>query len=202
LQFKKGVTGMEEKTQKILLLEFLSIIYNLIEAYLSILFGCFANSIALIGFGLISIVEALYGLVFLWRLNLDEGAATEEKKNQTRKTLNLVLITFYLAGAYLLFESIRRLILQDTAHPSLPGLIIALISMVFTPALLLKKYRSGQSDPKTPFADLSGTYFDLLLPLALFLGLGTNYFFHLWQADPIMGLIIAAVLFYKGIFKR
>jgi divalent metal cation (Fe/Co/Zn/Cd) transporter len=193
---------MEKETQKLLLLEFVSIIYNLIEAYLSILFGCFANSIALIGFGLLSIVEAFYGLVFLWRLSLDGATATEEKKKLTRKTLNLVLVTFYLAGAYLLFESIRRLILQDAARSSLPGLIIALLSLAFTPVLLLKKYRSGKSDPKTAFADLSGTYLDLFLPLALFLALGATYFLGRWQADPIAGLIMAAVLFYKGIFKR
>ena len=60
---------MDKLYKRGLHLEYLTVSYNIIEAIVSIAFGSIANSIALIGFGLDSIVESLSGSVLIWRLS-------------------------------------------------------------------------------------------------------------------------------------
>lgn len=188
---------MDPKTQKILLLESFSILYNLIEAYLAILFGSFAGSIALIGFGLASTVEALYGLILVWRYNRGREMTMAEVREKAGKILTFAMITFFTAGGYVLFESLKRLVQRIPAHPSLPGLILAMISLLVTPLLLLKKYQTGANS--SIFTSLSGAFLDLALPLTLFLGLAANYFLGFWQGDPFAGLFAVVFLFKKGL---
>ncbi len=59
---------MDDKLYKNALnLEYFTVGYNVLEALFSIFFGA-SGSIALVGFGLDSIVESLSGLILIWRL--------------------------------------------------------------------------------------------------------------------------------------
>ena len=185
--------------RKGLRLEYFTVSYNILEATASIVFGSIANSIALIGFGLDSIVESLSGLVLIWRLRQHgkiSGAAEERIEKRATK---FVAITFFILGLYVLFESIKKLVVTEIPQPSLPGIIIAMASLVIMPILTWQKYKTGkQINSRALVADSKETLACVFLSLALLLGLGANYLFGFWQADPIVGLIIVAFLFREG----
>jgi cation diffusion facilitator family transporter len=185
--------------KKGLYLEYLTVGYNAGEAIVSILFGSLANSIALIGFGLDSIIESLSGLVLVWRLK-QRGKVTEQDEERIEKrAVRLVAISFFLLGAYVLEESVRKLIIADVPETSLPGIIIAGASLVVMPILAWQKIKTGRAiGSRAMVADSKETLACAFLSVALLIGLGANYLFGFWQADPIVGLIIVVFLFREG----
>jgi cation diffusion facilitator family transporter len=182
-----------------LLLEYFTVGYNVIEAVLAILFGSMAKSIALVGFGLDSIVESLSGLVLIWRLRQHGKISEEEEERVERKAMSFVALTFFVLGAYILFQSLKKLILAEQPDPSLPGIIIALASLLIMPVLSLMKYRTGvRIQSGALIADAKETLACSFLSVALLLGLGLNYFFGLWFADAVAGIVIVLFLFKEG----
>ena len=191
--------NVEQFYRKGLYLEYFSIIYNILEATLSIIFGSLANSIALIGFGLDSVVESLSGLVLIWRLRQHGKISKAAEERLEKRATRFVTITFFVLGAYILFQSIRKLAIAEIAEPSLPGIIIAVASMTLMPLLTWQKYKTGkQIGSRALIADSKETLACAFLSVALLLGLGTNYLFGFWPADPIVGLVIVAFLFREG----
>jgi cation diffusion facilitator family transporter len=191
---------MDRLYKKALLLEYFTVGYNLLEAFVSILFGSLANSIALIAFGLDSIVESLSGLVLVWRLLKHGKISPEQEERIEKRAQRFVAITFFILGAYVSYESIGKLVRQESPEASLPGIVIAIVSIIVMPILMIQKYRTGQSiGSKALIADSKETLACSLLSVALLIGLCTNYFLGFWQADPIVGLIIVIFLIREGI---
>jgi divalent metal cation (Fe/Co/Zn/Cd) transporter len=123
--------------------------------------------------------------------------AAEERLE--RRAVRFVAVTFFILGLYVLVESVRKLALGEVAEASLPGIIIALVSLVAMPLLSWQKYRTGkQINSRALVADSKETLACAFLSVALLVGLGANYLFGFWQADPIVGLIITAFLFREG----
>jgi len=191
---------MDKLYKKGLHLEYFTVGYNIVEAIVSIAFGSIANSIALVGFGLDSIIESLSGLVLIWRLNQHKRISKEEEERIEKRAMKFISITFFILGLYVLFQSIRKLIIREIPDPSLAGIIIATVSIIVMPVLTLQKYRIGkQINSRALIADSKETLACSFLSVALLLGLGLNYLFGFWQADPIVGLIIVIFLFREGL---
>ena len=191
-----------EKTRLVkrgLYLEYINVTYNVLEAIAAIIFGGLSNSIALIGFGLDSIVESLSGLVLIWRLRQHGKIAPELEEKIEHRATRFVSITFFLLGAYIAYESIDKLISSEIPEPSLPGIIIAIVSLIAMPFMAWLKYRTGkQINSRALVADSKETIACAFLSVALLLGLGLNYLFGFWQADPIVGILIVVFLFREG----
>ncbi len=185
--------------KKALNLEYFTVGYNILEAILSILFGANAGSIALIGFGLDSIVESLSGLILIWRLRKHETCSEDEERTSENKAIKFVAVTFFLLGAYVLYESVKKLFFVEIPEPSLPGIIISIFSVIIMPILSFKKRDIGiQINSKALVADSKETLTCAFLSVPLLLGLATNYFFGFWQADPLVGLIVVMFLIREG----
>ena len=191
---------MEKLYKKGLRLEYFTVGYNIAEAAVSIVFGTLAKSIALVGFGLDSIVESLSGCVLIWRLKQHGKISEAEEKRVEQKAMRFVALTFFILGAYVLFQSLKKLIQSEAPDPSLPGIIIAIASLIIMPLLTWQKYITGKQI-KSPalIADSKETLACAFLSVALLFGLGSNYLFGFWQADPIVGLIIVLFLFREGL---
>ena len=191
---------VDDLYRKGLTLEYFTVVYNLAEAAVSLLFGKIANSIALIGFGLDSIMESLSGMVLIWRLQKHGKITEEEEERIERKAMKFVAFTFFILGFYVLYQSLRKLIVKDIPEPSLPGIIIALVSIIVMPLLSYQKMKTGrQIQSQALVADAKETFACALLSIALLLGLGLNYAFGFWQADAAAGLLIVIFLFREGL---
>jgi cation diffusion facilitator family transporter len=189
----------ERLFRKGLYLEYVTVAYNVVEAVLSIVFGGVAGSIALIGFGLDSIVESLSGAVLIWYLRQHGKISKEQEEKVERRAMRFVAITFFILGAYVLFESIKKLVTVEVPETSLAGIIIAAVSLIAMPLLAWQKYKTGrQLGSMALVADSKETIACAWLSAALLIGLGCNYLFGFWQADPIAGIIIVFFLFKEG----
>jgi Predicted Co/Zn/Cd cation transporters len=185
--------------KKALNLEYFTVGYNVLEALFSIFFGASAGSIALVGFGLDSIVESLSGLILIWRLQKHNICSESEEMESEKKAIKLVAVTFFLLAAYVLYESAKKLILKEIPETSLPGIIIAIFSIIIMPVLAFKKRNLGiKINSKALVADSKETLVCAFLSVSLLLGLTMNYLFGFWQADPLVGLIVVAFLIREG----
>ena len=191
---------MDDKLyKKALNLEYFSVGYNVLEGLFSIFFGANAGSIALIGFGLDSIVESLSGLILIWRLRQHGVCSEGEEITSENKAIKFVAATFFLLGAYVLYESAKKLIFIEIPEPSLPGIIIASLSVIVMPILSFRKRDLGMKiNSKALVADSKETLTCAFLSVSLLFGLTTNYFFGFWQTDSLVGLIIVAFLIREG----
>jgi divalent metal cation (Fe/Co/Zn/Cd) transporter len=185
--------------QQALRLAYLTIAYNVVECALSLVAGALAGSIALVGFGLDSLVESLSGGVMLWRFARHETMSPEAEARLERRAVKIVGYTFFVLGAYVLYESLEKLVLREAPAPSLLGLGIALASMLVMPGLFYLKYQTGKSlGSASLMADAKQTLACAMLSVALLIGLGLNYWFGIWQADPVIGLVIVTLLIREG----
>ncbi len=184
---------------KALHLSYFTVGYNILEGGISIFAGILAGSIALVGFGLDSFVESLSGGVMIWRFRQHGKISEEQEERIEKKAVKLVGYTFFVLGVYVLYESVKKLYFGEIPNPSLLGIIIAIISLIVMPILFLMKYRTGKSiKSRSLIADSKETLACMFLSGALLIGLGLNYLFELWQADPIVGLVIVIFLFKEG----
>ena len=189
----------EELQKRALLLSYLTVGYNLLEGTVALFAGYLAGSIALVGFGLDSFVESLSGGVMIWRFRPHAGLSPEEEERLEKKAVRLVGYTFFILAAYVLYESVEKLWFQEAPAPSLLGIIIACVSLILLPALFYYKYSIGRSLVSASLmADSKQTLACAFLSLALLIGLGLNYFYGIWQADPVIGLLIVALLVREG----
>ena len=188
-----------ELHRRALFLSYFTVAYNLIEGILSILAGSMADSIALIGFGLDSFVESLSGTIVIWRFRLHGKISAEEEEKVEGKAARFIGYTFFILGLYVLYESIKKLYLGETTEPSLFGILIAIVSLITMPILFYLKYRTGrQLGSRSLMADSKETLACSFLSLALLAGLGLNYLYGLWQADPVIGFVIVGYLIKEG----
>jgi len=89
--------------------------------------------------------------------------------------------------------------IQEIPHPSLLGIIIAIVSIIVMPVLFYMKYQTGKSmNSKSLVADSKETLACVFLSFALLIGLRVNYLFGFWQADPIAGLAVVIFLSREG----
>ncbi|GAH65675.1 unnamed protein product [marine sediment metagenome] len=176
-----------------------TVVYNVIEGIVSLVFGGLAGSAALVGFGIDSFVESLSGGVMIWRFTRGTRLAGVERERIERKATRLVGITFFILAAYVLYESATSLLLNQPPGPSLPGIIIAIVSLVVMPVLFIVKRRTARKlNSPSLAADSKQTLACSMLSIALLVGLGLNYLFGFWQADPLVGLLVVGYLVREG----
>jgi divalent metal cation (Fe/Co/Zn/Cd) transporter len=185
--------------KKALSLSYFTVGYNVLEGIVSIIAGLSAGSIALVGFGLDSFVESLSGSVMIWRFRKHGKMTEEEEERVEAKAIRLIAYAFFILGSYILYESVKKLCLHEIPHPSLLGIIIAIVSMIVMPVLFYIKYQTGKTiNSKSLMADSKQTLACAFLSIALLIGLGTNYLYGLWWADPVVGMIIVIFLIKEG----
>ena len=185
--------------KKALLLSYFTVGYNVLEGIASIFAGLFAGSIALVGFGLDSFVESLSGCIMIWRFRKHGKITEEEEEKVELRATKLIAYTFLILGSYVLYESIKKLYFHEIPNTSLLGIIIAIVSIIVMPVLFYMKYQTGKSvNSKSLVADSKQTLACTFMSVALLIGLGLNYLYGLWWADPVVGLIIVVFLIKEG----
>jgi divalent metal cation (Fe/Co/Zn/Cd) transporter len=170
-----------------------SIAYNLLEAVVALVAGAVASSVALVGFGLDSLVEVASGLVILWQFR---HAVPETRE---RQALRLIGVSFFALAGYVVVESGRTLLGASTPDSSPLGIGIASASLVVMPFLSWAQRRTGRELASgSVVADSKQTLLCTYLSAVLLLGLVLNATLGWSWADPLAGLVIAAVAAREG----
>jgi divalent metal cation (Fe/Co/Zn/Cd) transporter len=184
-------------TKKALRLEWFLIIYNTLEAAASLFFGILAGSVALVGFGLDSIIEVACAGILIWRLACHSNA--EEEETREKKALFFVGVTFFLLALYVGYESVSKLLKHEAPHESIAGIVIALLSVVIMPSLgLAKRKIARQIESKALEADAMETMLCAYLSVILLIGLSLNLLLGWWWADPVAGLAMIYFIVKEG----
>jgi divalent metal cation (Fe/Co/Zn/Cd) transporter len=177
-------------------LEYTSMAWMTVEAAVAITAGLLASSIALVGFGLDSVIEFFAASIVVWQLRGKDGQDAERETRAVR----LIGVTFFALAAYLAIASIRDLAGHARPGESLPGLAVAAAALLVMPLLAVAKLRTGRAlGSRTLIADSAETAFCAATSAATLLGVGLNTWLGWWQADPIAGLAIAALAVKEGI---
>lgn len=170
-----------------------SVSYNAVEAVIAITAGLVAGSVALVGFGLDSIVEVSSGLIILWQFRHPLPESRE------RTALRLMAISFFALAAYVGLESVRALVGDHEPDPAPVGIALAAASLVIMPFLSWAQRRTGKAlGSNAVVADSTQTLLCTYLSAVLLVGLLLNATLGWSWADPIAGLVIAAVAVKEG----
>ena len=199
-------THEEELYRRGLRLEYFTVGYNLLEAAASITAGKLAGSVSLIGFGMDSIVESLSGVVMIWRLSVHDRIEKGAEEKLERRVKRIIGLTFVVLALYVLFESIRKIVLQEMPDPSFFGIAIAASSLIVMPILARMKHTTGKAlGLGSLVADAKETIVCSFLSFALLTGLVVRIVFGFGLADPIVGFLIVLYLLKEGfelVFER
>jgi divalent metal cation (Fe/Co/Zn/Cd) transporter len=187
-----------ENVQRGLYLEYATIFYNSLEGILSIAFGLLAGSIALVGFGADSIIEVTSGLTLVWRLRMDADIARRERAEKL--SLNIVGICFLALAAYVALDSITSLLRREAPEESIPGIVLAALSLAIMPLLARYKRRiAARIDSTALTADAKQTELCAYLSAILLGGLLLNATFGWWWADPVAALVMVPIIAKEGV---
>lgn len=179
------------------LLEYLTIGWNSLEAIISIIAGLIAGSVALVGFGLDSLIEVSSGAALLWRLHLD---APERRERAERVALKLVGASFLLLAAYVAYDSVKSLIRREAPEASYVGIAVAALSLAVMPLLARAKRRVAAAiSSRALQADSRQTDICTYLSAILLGGLILNALFGWWWADPVAALMMIPIIAKEGI---
>lgn len=182
-------------------LEWFTIGWNSVEALVAIGAGLLAGSIALVGFGLDSVIETAAALMVLWRVLREVGGAEEEKVLRAeRRALGFVGVTFLALAAYVCYESGRKLWRQEAPAESWIGIGLALASLIVMPLLAARKRAVARAlGSRALAADAVETAVCAYLSFTLLLGLGANALFGWWWADPVAALAMVPLILKEGL---
>ncbi|MGH8892468.1 MAG: cation diffusion facilitator family transporter [Actinomycetes bacterium] len=175
------------------LLAGVSVAYNLVEGIVAIAAGAVAGSIALVGFGLDSVIEVSSGVVILWQFRHSMPESRE------RLASRLIAVSFFALAAYVTVESTRSLAGTAEPDPSPVGIGLATVSLLVMPGLSLAQRRTGRAlHSGSVVADSKQTLLCAYLSAVLLVGLVLNAGLGWGWADPVAGLVIAAVAVREG----
>jgi len=194
-------TAILERTAVVLRgrrLEYFTIAWNALEGLVAVVAGAIAGSISLVGFGIDSFIEVTSGSVLLWRMSVD--TEVQRRELNERRALRIVGVCFLLLAAYIAYESVLDLWSRRAPEHSIPGIVLACVSLVVMPLLSRAKRKVGHAlGSAAMHADAKQTEFCTYLSAILLAGLLVNAFFGLWWADPVAALIMVPIIAKEGI---
>ena len=171
-------------------------VWHVAEFAIALAAGIAASSIALVGFGIDSLIEVLAGSVVVWLFTGRRlGSEAAERRAQ-----QVIAVSFLLLAAYVAVESVRTLAGSVHPDPSWVGIGLAAVTAPTMPLLARAKRRVGHRlGSAATVAEGAQNLLCAYLSVALLAGLGANALLGWWWADPLAGLAIAAVAAREGL---
>ena len=172
--------------------------WNLVEAGVAFWAGIQAGSVAILAFGLDSIVELLAGGVLVWRLKTERDE--EDAEAAERKAQRLVGFSFFILAVYVVLHSGANLAgWLPEPEPSIAGVVIVVASAVVMAVLYVAKMRVAiRMQSRALRAEAMESLFCDLQDLSIIVGLGLNSLFSWWWADPVAALVLVPFFIKEG----
>jgi divalent metal cation (Fe/Co/Zn/Cd) transporter len=170
--------------------------WHLVEFAIAVGAGIAAGSIALIAFGVDSLIEVAAGLTIVWRFSGSRlGSATSERRAQ-----QVIALSYFLLAGYVAVESLRDLASGRQPGVSWVGIGLAAFTALSMPLLAQAKRRVGHALGSAATVGEGGqNMICAYLSIALLVGLLANALLGWWWADPIAALVIGVVAAREGI---
>jgi divalent metal cation (Fe/Co/Zn/Cd) transporter len=131
MKAENALTNRAELERRGRWLAFFTIGWNSLEAVVALGAGILAGSVALVGFGVDSVIESLSGAVIVWRLFAGE--------HREQLALRLVGVSLLMLAAYVAFDAIKSLAFREAPDESAIGMALALASLIVMPLLAREK---------------------------------------------------------------
>ncbi len=178
-------------------LEYITIAWNVAEGAIAIIAGAIAGSIALVGFGIDSLIEVTSGAALLWRLAVDADA--ERRETIERRSLKIVGGCFVALALYIAYEAGESLWRRQAPERSIPGILLAIAALVAMPLLSRAKRKVAVGLRSAAMkADAKQTDFCFYLSAILLAGLLLNALLGWWWADPAAALVMVPIIANEG----
>jgi len=178
------------------ILEYFTMAWMVMETTVAVTAGVLAHSIALVAFGLDSVIELFAALVVIWQLR----GPSEEQERKERVALRLIGATFFALALYVGAESIYNLATHSRPETAVAGIVIAAAALAVMPVLSIVKKRVGRTlGNEALVAEASESMFCAVLALVVLLGLALNAAFGFWWADPVAALVVAVFAIREGV---
>jgi divalent metal cation (Fe/Co/Zn/Cd) transporter len=188
----------EELVRRGQLVSRITLAYNAAEGLAAITTGLFAGSIALIGFGTDSIIEVLSSVAALWRLRSDADA--KRRAHSEDVSLRIIGGCFVGLAAYIVVDAGHALLMHELPRKTVPGIIVATLSVVVMPLLARAKRRVAIGlGSRALEADAKQTDLCMYLSAIVLGGLLLNALFGWWWADPVAGLVMTPIIAREGV---
>ncbi|MBQ0976376.1 cation transporter [Streptomyces sp. RK31] len=189
-------TRREALSRRIRFLVAATITYNVIEAIVAITAGTIASSTALIGFGLDSVIEVSSAAAVAWQFSASDHTVREARE---QRTLHIIAVSFFALAVYVTFDAVRALNGTGEAERSVPGIVIAALSLAVMPFLSAAQRTAGRElGSASAVADSKQTLLCTYLSAVLLVGLVLNATLGWSWADPIAALAIAGIAVKEG----
>jgi divalent metal cation (Fe/Co/Zn/Cd) transporter len=161
-----------------------------IEFGIALAAGIAASSVALVAFGIDSLIEVAAGMAIVWRFTGSRlGSATSERHAQ-----QAIAVSYFLLAAYVAVESVRDLVGGQEPEASWVGIGLAALTAPTMPLLARAKRRVGHALGSAATVGEGGqNMICAYLSIALLAGLLANAVAGWWWADPVAALVIGAV---------
>ena len=171
------------------MLEYGTIAWNVGEAVLTIGLGAVAGSLALIGFGTVSIVEVFASVVVVWHLRSSGGGA---RTARTVRALRLIAAAFLILGTVLALAALNDLVSGRRADDSVAGIVYLALAAAVMFSLAMAKRRTAAQLGSAPLrSEATVTFLDGVLSTTTLVGLALNASLGWWWADPAAALLVA-----------
>ena len=184
--------------QRGLALNYLTIGYNVLEAIVALGAGFVAGSVALVGFGLDSVIEVTASGAAQWRLRADLDAARRERVERT--TLRIIGWSFLALAAYVVYDSANALLRREPPERSVVGLVLLALSAVVMPVLARAKRRVARAMTSRALeADAMQTSLCAYLSVIALAGVALNAALGWWWADPVAAFAMTPIIAREGL---
>jgi len=184
--------------QRGLALNYLTIGYNVLEAVVALGAGIVSGSVALVGFGLDSVIEVTASGAAQWRLRADIDASRRERVEHV--TLRIIGWSFLALAVYVVFDSANALLRREPPERSIVGLVLLALSAIVMPVLARAKRRVARAMTSRALeADAMQTSLCAYLSVIALVGVALNTALGWWWADPVAALAMVPIIAKEGV---
>ncbi len=184
------------------LLAVLSVCWDLVEGLVALAAGAASSSVALVGFGVDSLIETASAVIVGTRFAYEMKGVSAERAERAEKIASCIAgILLLLLAVYLLIDSSIRLFGRGVEpRPSFAGIAISALALVVMPLLGRAKLKTAALARSPALrADAYETITCAWLSFATLAGLGLNAVLGWWWADPLAALVLVPLIVREGL---